>query len=195
MKKIFSLVTSSDNADRHVTKRNMLVMLVVITAILAASVTVAYMFKKSKPLLNNFEKATINCAVEEQFDYPTKDRITVVNTGTTEAYLRVKLVSYWTDESGEIVGLAAEPITALCDASFWLEGEDNTYYYRKPVGEGERTSVLFPAPITLAEKTVEGETYYQAIDVFAEAIQAKPEEAVQNSWRVTVNAAGEITGQ
>ena len=79
------------------------------------------------------------------------------------------------------------PPELTVDTSRWIPGGDSTYYYAVPVAPGERTAPLCSHVIRLAEsKDRADNTIYQVLDVFAEAIQAAPEEAVTQSWQVTL---------
>jgi len=70
----------------------------------------------------------------------------------------------------------------------WIKGSDDTYYYRLPVAPNASTKDLLGSDMTLTEK----QGYLQVVDVFAEAIQSLPEEAVTTSWKVTLDDDGNI---
>ena len=69
-------------------------------------------------------------------------------------------------------------------AEDWIRDEDNdTYYYTKKVAPDAFTTTLLDSDITLR---LSSEGYRQVVEVFAEAIQAEPDEAVTSSWGVTI---------
>lgn len=124
----------------------------------------------------------------ETFKDNQKPSITVQNTGKVDAYLRVRLVTYWVNDAGEIVAKPSMDLTVDV-ADGWLEDKDNdTYYYQHPVKPGESTDDLLKEVITL--ETEDG--YNPVIEVFAEAIQAEGTTdvgnvpAVTDAWGVTI---------
>ncbi|MBO5914125.1 MAG: hypothetical protein J6Q72_02155 [Clostridia bacterium] len=151
----------------------------------------AYMFRQTEPIDNEFTPAHVSCKVVEEFDGVQKTSIKIQNTGNIESYLRVRLVSYWVDADGNIAPKPSKmPEIAL--ASGWIKGENNTYYYQQPVAPNTLTETLLSAPIIL-EKDENG--YMQVLDVFAEAIQSKPHSAVTDSWDVAIDSNGNIVSQ
>ena len=170
-----------------------LVIILAVTALIAGIAVVnAFMFKKSQELTNNFIVAEVACEVNEKFENNQKSNVTVQNTGDTEAYIRLRIVSYWQDSKGNAIFDDEDSninIGTLGDG--WIEGSDNTYYYTKPVKEGESTPALFTGTITLNQKEKKVNevvyTYNQVVEIIAEAIQSEPANAVQNSWNVTVS--------
>lgn len=70
----------------------------------------------------------------------------------------------------------------------WIKGSDHTYYYKLAVAPGASAAELLSAPVQLA--TEDG--CYQVLEVFAEAIQSLPVKAVTESWKVTLDANGDI---
>ena len=151
----------------------------------------AYMFRQTEYLDNEFTPANVSCSVVEEFDGVQKASIRVQNTGNIDAYLRVRLVSYWVDADGNIVAKPSE-LPEITPASGWIKGANNTYYYRTPVAPSNLSETLLSAPIIL-EKDENG--YLQVVEVFAEAIQSKPLGAVTDSWGVNIDSNGNIVSQ
>lgn len=159
----------------------------VVSLILCGTV-LAYMFKQTEYKNNEFIPANVSCKVVEEFDGKQKTSIKVQNTGNIDAYLRVRFVSYWVDSDGNVVAKPSS-MPEINMAAGWLKGENNTYYYKTPVSPTKQTESLLSSPITL-EKDADG--YMQVIDVFAEAIQSKPHNAVSDSWGVVIDSNGHI---
>lgn len=111
------------------------------------------------------------------------------NTGNIDAYLRVRLVSYWVDSAENIVAKPSSMPEITLEEG-WIKGSDNTYYYPTAVVPNGFTDELLSKPILL-EKDENG--YLQVVEVFAEAIQSKPANAVQTSWNVSMDSNGNIT--
>ena len=158
-------------------------------SLLLCGTVLAYMFTQTEYKDNEFTPANVSCKVFEKFDGTQKTSIQVQNTGNIDAYLRVRLVSYWVDADGNIVAKPSA-MPEINMAAGWIKGANNTYYYTKPVSPAAYTGSLLSSPINL-EKDENG--HMQVIEVFAEAIQSKPYNAVINSWKVSVDANGNIT--
>ena len=167
-------------------KRKMIAVLslVLIAGLVAVSdFADAYMRKTTEEVDNTFIPAYVACVVDEDFADNKKTSITVKNTGNIDAYIRVRLGSYWIDESAAIVSKSSE-IPTFTTASEWIRDEGNyTYYYTKKVAPDAFTTTLLNSAITLR---LSYEGYRQVVEVFAEAIQAEPDEAVTDSWNVTI---------
>lgn len=157
----------------------------------AVGVTLSFMFKKAEKT-NTFVPAEVTCEVEESLFSGVKSKVCVKNTGNVAAYLRIRLVSYYVYDNGDIAGRVPSQYPTLTLQNGWIAGADHTYYYPTPVEPGAKTEILCD-PITLgAVKLADGKTVYQVLEVLAEAIQAEPVGAVQETWNVTVSGT-EIT--
>lgn len=162
-----------------------------VISLLLCGTVFAYMFRRTEYKDNEFTPANVACKVVEEFNGVRKARIQVQNTGNIDAYLRVRLVSYWIDADGNIVAKPSA-MPEINMAAGWIQGANNTYYYKTPVSPEAYTGSLLSSPITL-EKDENG--YMQVIEVFAEAIQSEPRSAVTGSWGVTVDSNGNIVSQ
>ena len=104
----------------------------------------AYMRKNTEEVDNTFIPAYVDCVVNEDFADNKKTAITVENTGNIDAYIRVRMVSYWIDESGAIVSKTSE-MPVFTTAEDWIRDEDNdTYYYTKKVAPDAFTTFMIP---------------------------------------------------
>ena len=160
-----------------------------VVALTLCGTVLAYMFRQTEYKDNEFVPANVSCKVVEAFDGVEKTSIQVHNTGNIDAYLRVRLVSYWVDADGNIVAKPSS-MPEINMATGWIKGTNNTYYYTKPVSPAAQTGSLLSSPIILEE---DENGYMQVIEVFAEAIQSKPYNAVINSWKVSMDANGNIS--
>ncbi len=161
-------------------------LLILILALIAAGVTIAYMLRSSGKINNIFEKAVVSCAVVEDFDSETgvKSSVKVRNTGNINGFIRVRLVSYWVDGEGNIVGKPSEMPSVSYDSEKWIKGANDTYYCKEPVMVGEETPEFLDANIQL--KYPPDEEYYQVLEVIPEAIQSAPAKAVKEAWGMYV---------
>ncbi len=152
----------------------------------AVGVTLSFMFKKAEKI-NTFVPAEVTCKVEESLLSGVKSDVCVKNTGNVAAYLRIRLVSYYVDDNGDIAGRVSSQYPMLTLQNGWIAGADHTYYYPTPVEPDAKTGILC-GPITLdTVELADGTPVYQVLEVFAEAIQAEPVRAVQEAWNVTVS--------
>lgn len=161
----------------------------------AVGLTLAFMFKKEEKT-NRFIPAEVACAVREKTDGSEvtgiaavgseKSDIRVENTGNVREFLRLKMVSYYVDANGDIVGTVSSQYPTLSLKNGWIAGANHTYYYPFPTDPGGMTEILC-GPVTLGQmQLADGKTVYQVIEVIAEAVQAEPISAVQEAWGVTV---------
>lgn len=170
-----------------------MILIATFTLAATAGVTLAFMFKKAEST-NTFVPAQVSCVVHEKMDGQEvtgntavgkeKSEIRVENTGNIKAFIRVKLVSYYVDENGSIIGTSSNypDITTKND---WIAKENHTYYYSNPVDPSGKTKLLCD-PVTLEKTQIDGKTVYQVLEVFAEAIQAEPTSAVEGAWGITI---------
>lgn len=192
-----------------------LLIAVAVTTAAVASLVAAYMFRTAS-LTNTLKPGNVACEVEEvtvKSDVAralTKQEITVKNTGNTQAYIRVKVITYWQDSKGNIVGRDTDTDDLIgkdkINGDAWLRSEivsddvkSITYYCKTPIDPEASTPDLLKDGQTIVlnskDVTYEGVTYtyHLVAEVIAEAIQSKPTSAVVNSWGVTVDGAGNIT--
>lgn len=177
-------------------KRQILLPIVVIilaTVLFICGNVFAYMFKQSEAVENAFVPAKVACTVLETFDGTQKTSIEVTNDtnkgSNIDAYIRVRLVSYWADAKGNIVAKPSA-VPAFSLGAGWVKGSNDTYYYMYPVAAGGKTGNLLASSLTLSEVDEDGNR--QVVEVFAEAIQSEPKVAVTGSWGVSLNDAGYI---
>lgn len=168
------------------TRKLFLLVLLVLVVSLCGTVF-AYMYQHTRQENYQFQPATVTCVVQETIEDGSKTCIQIQNTGSIDAYLRLRLVSYWVNSSGEIIAKPA-PLPAFAyDSSNWFQGSNDTYYYKNPVSPNNLTSNLLDtdtsASIPLA---VDEEGNKLVIKVFAEAIQSAPQTAVTSSWGVII---------
>ena len=157
--------------------------MVIATALLLAlaiSGTVAWLTTKDAPITNTFNPSKVACEVTESFNGNVKSSVNVKNTGDIDAYIRVKLVTYRTNEQGQhIGGTAALPQFTL--GANWVE-YNGYYYYTLPVAPGDKPATKLTDSMTLTENYDDADGGHQSIDVMAEAIQSVPEAAVKAAW-------------
>ena len=164
----------------------MMVLSVVLLLGVAIGGTIAWLSTKTTPVTNTFTPAEVNCKVEEDFDENTgvKTNVNVKNNGNIDVYIRVKLVTYRTNDAGQHIGGTAE-LPKFNLGKNWVEyGE--YYYYTLPVAPDEKPVANLAEKMTLKSSYKDADGGKQALDVMAEAIQSEPEKAVGEAWSVTI---------
>ena len=142
---------------------------------LAVGGTVAFIVTQTQAVKNTFTPSDVTVDIQEEFNGSIKKNVNVKNTGDTDAYIRVKLVTYMADSEGNPIAENAS-IPYFVPGSDWFHCEsDDTYYYGKPVAPNGTTSDLIGSEgITL----ING----QVVEVLAEGIQSVPVNAVEEAW-------------
>ena len=164
----------------------MMVLSVVLLLALAVGGTLAWLSTKTTSVTNTFTPARVTCEVEEDFNENTgkKTNVNVKNTGNIDVYIRVKLVTYRTNDAGQHIGGTAQ-LPKFNLGENWVEyGE--YYYYTLPVAPDEKPAANLADSMTLTGSYEDADGGKQALDVMAEAIQSAPEKAVGEAWGVTI---------
>jgi hypothetical protein len=187
--------------------------IIIVGAILivaSVSVTVAYIIIRSPEITNLFVPAKIDCQVLETEtiigDVVTKTSVQAKNTGNSDAYIRVRVVTYWEDSKGNPVARTSPTNEfggdwKFNDADWFYDRPNQTFYHKAPVGANDVTAELLGSGfngITLKPESVEQEgnvtfTYYPVVEFIVEGIQGAPDTAVKESWGVTLDSNGNIT--
>ena len=170
-----------------------------IVALLLVGATLALLFSVGNTVINTFNPGKVDVEVVENISGNTKTSITLKNTGNTPAFLRVAITSHYTGTytigsttTTEIIGSMPATVSFnLNESAGWVKYGDY-YYYTKPVAVNASTANLIQSGsgITL-DYFVESSkrqnqdvqvTYKQVVEVFAEAIQSAPANAVTAAW-------------
>ena len=174
--------------NRSMTGTLLLSLLLIVT--MAVGGTVAYLATRSDPIQNSFKPSKVDCKVTESFDGTTKSNVNVQNTGDTEAYIRVKLVTYRVNDKGQHIGGTAT-IPDFTPGENWKES-GGYYYYTLPVAPNAKPATDLIDSITLTGSYDDADGGKQVIEVMAEAIQSGPVDAVGKSWGVSISE-GSVT--
>ena len=170
-------------------KKGIILATVILFVIAHSGSVMAFMYQRLGFMENTFVPASVSCVAEEKMENNIKTSITVKNTGNVDAYVRVRLVSYWVDDNGAIVALPCETPKVNTNGGWIADAKNDTYYCTTPLSpydsslKNATSNLLSNGAITL--KTKDG--YRQVVEVFAEAIQANPTTAAAESWGVTIN--------
>ncbi len=157
---------------------------------LAVGTTFALLKAHTDPVTNTFKAAESKITIEEKTENGVKSEIYVKNEGTATSYVRVKLVLNWvSDTDNSIVSGNNLPTVTLNDDGSWFE-KDGIYYYTKPVAPQGLTSNLLKSAI---EQTNAPDGCHLEVTVLAESIQAAPDTAVKDAWKVVEVNSGKLT--
>ena len=169
-----------------------MVIATVLLLALAIGGTLAWLSTKDGPITNTFTPSKVTCEVTENFNGVTKSNVNVTNTGDTDAYIRVKLVTYRTNDQGQHIGGTASLPRFTLGRNWVLH--DGYYYYTLPVAPGDSPKTSLTESMTLTDSYTDADGGKQAIDVMAEAIQSVPEAAVKAAWGAgfSINADGSL---
>lgn len=170
---------------RRINKTGTLLLSLLLVVTMAVGGTVAYLVTKTPDVKNSFTPSEVTCEVTEAFDGNTKSNVNVTNTGDTEAYIRVKLVTYRVNDKGQHIGGVAE-IPSFDLGANWKE-YGGYYYYTLPVAPGEKPDADLISSINLTGSYDDADGGKQVIEVMAEAIQSGPTNAVGDSWGVSIS--------
>ena len=148
--------------------------LLLATAVLLTAVvgtTLAYLVDVTGSIQNIFNFGKVACEVK--FDENT-NTYSVKNTGTVPAYVRVAVIVNATDSTdpSKLTWDSGFSYSIVPDAKTW-ELHGKYYYYKGELAAGDSVKII--------EHTKSG----TQIQILAEAIQATPDEAVQNAWKMT----------
>lgn len=149
---------------------------------IGAYMTISYLSSGSS-LQNQFKIASVDPEVIETFDGKVKSNVYVQNNGDIPVYIRAKIMIYYQDTNGNILGdILGEndyEITYSTDLKGnWIKATDGFYYYKNKVEANDRTT-------NLIDECTESNSYSDrnlVVDIVAETIQANPKDAVEEAW-------------
>lgn len=173
----------------HKGRLNATIISMVLILTLAVGGTIAFLSTKTDPVVNTFNPSQVTCSVVEDFDGKAKTNVNVRNTGDIPAFIRVKLVTYRTNDQGQHIGGTAS-LPAFTLGTGWVKCGDY-YYYTYPVAPGATPADSLAERIELTENYTDVDGGHQSIDVIAEAIQAGPEAAVKAAWGDNFSMSGD----
>lgn len=168
--------TDRGRAPRRPRGKRSLTLALALVLVLGAAIggTVAYLTTSTTGITNTFTPTSVDTEIEESFESNAKKSITVQNTGTTAAYIRVALVgnNVTTVEGTEYV--TGGFVVSVHTGDGWSQSSDGYYYYTTPVQPGESTGDLLKSLLALKEG--------QSVTILADAIQAEPTSVVTDVW-------------
>lgn len=162
--------------------------------LVATGSNISFLMAKQDAVVNEFKPSTVTSDVVETFDNKIKSDVKIKNTGDTEAYIRAAVVVTWQNDNGEVypkMPTVGTDYTIDFNGTDWIAAGDGYYYYKNPVAAGDVTAVLINKAQPVDGKTPAG--YGLNVEILGDAIQSLPVQAVENSWKVTVETDRTIT--
>lgn len=155
--------------------------------------TIAWLTASSQAS-NTFQPTSVACSVNESSCLSTsgglteKKNVSVTNTGTMSAYIRVALVASWKDADGHIASpVASGDYTLSLNTTDWFK-EGDYYYCKTPVGAGNDSPALINS-CTVSQAN--GSLRFE-LQVIASAIQYLPDSAVEEAWTDVTVSGGQL---
>lgn len=179
-------------------------LIIAVSSTLAAALvvggTIAYLIAQPVKVVNTFTKGTISCEIVENFKSNVKENVRIHNTGSAEAFIRVKLVPSWENDAGDAVARSAslDDFDIKWDASKdnWIDGKDGYFYFKTKVNPDDHDDTNFNdcTSVLIDKATVKDASGMKMnLNVLAEAIQCSPDDAVSDSWKaVKVGSDGKL---
>lgn len=176
------------------TKRKQIVVLLAGVLLLAGVAGTFAWLSVTGVLVNEFGFGAVAPSVDEKLDNNVKSDVSVKNSGSAPAYLRVAVDIYWQDQDG--ARLWDEPVagtdytivwgnvskaSASNSASSWVAASDGFYYWTSSVAPMGKTDVLIKR---VSETKRDGKNL--VVDISTQAIQSTPDDAVAEAWNCTV---------
>ena len=147
--------------------------------------------------VNQLESHTVSATIQENFPDETvkagatkAKAVTVENTGTAAAFVRVCVAEYWTTETEQLLGVDEVKKnwnTAWSD----FEPHDGWYYYKKVLPAGKSVQVL--ESVTFPASVPNGASYH--LDFQVETVQVSSDNAVnKNATKTLFGRTGTVDG-
>ena len=172
----------------------MLVCLLVTVSIVVGG-TIAYLFTESDPVVNTFTPVEVDNEIHEVLNGNVKENVQIKNTGTTDAFIRAKVVVTWQNKAGVVYPIMpvapADGVTnhdyTISYGDNWILGDDGYFYYTKSVSATDSTKVLISSVTPV--QSCEDNTYTLHVEILSQAIQSTPDIAVDvwDNDKVDVN--------
>lgn len=147
---------------------------------------------------NQLESRTVSATIQEDFpnttvtagDTKTKS-VTVENTGTAAAFVRVCVAEYWTTDKEQLIGATGvtKNWSTAWNDDFTLY--DGWYYYKKVLPAGGSVQVL--DSVTFPASVPDGASYH--LDFQVETVQVSSDNAVNtDATKMLFGRTGTVSG-
>lgn len=176
--------THRKNTDRAV------LLLVSLVLVLSAAIggTLGYLTNQ-KTVTNTMQVGEFSTDIDEKLDHGVKSNVTVENTGEYDAYIRAVVVVTWQNQDGDVYPETPDEGTdyTIEYGTNWELKDDGFWYYKGVVGADGETSNLIDTCKPIGKAPEDG--YDLNVEILASAIQADPQQAVQEAWKMQYDDA------
>ena len=179
---------------RRVQKRRAMLLSLALVGVLSVGGTLAWITASTNEVKNTFTPAVVESNITEEFDENDKlfkENVAVKNVvadenGGIPVYIRAAVIVNWVATDGSGAVSAEAPVLdkdyaiegSLPATDGWVDGGDGFCYYTEAVAPGASTTNLINRCVQLVER----EGYKLHVDIVSSAIQATPDEAVEEAW-------------
>lgn len=194
----------NDRAVRRTSRKKWLtgIIAAVVTVCIAVGGAIAFLTAYTEPITNTFQMSTVDIDITDKVEGGIKKDVGVTNNSTdgVPIYARIRFVTYWENDKGEIVASDEQPILPFEKGA--EDGSGNPmeipkdwfkcngyYYYAKPISTNTTVQLFESFRMDVDEE----KGLHQVLEVLAEGIQSMPAEAVQTAWGLTVDSNGDLT--
>ena len=169
------------------------------SAVILACATVgsvaAYLISRAGAVNNEFQPVRVTCSVEESMVANVQRNVSVKNTGDVDAYIRATLVATWVNDEGKVH--ATSPVegvdyVVIRTNEGWKQHHDGYWYHLTPVAPGAKTGKWIDTASVLGNAPA---GFHLKLQVVATAIQAEPDDAVHESWGISVRDGALVIGE
>lgn len=194
---------------KHIKKSLALTIAVVMLSVAVIGGSLAWLNAETGIITNIFKAPTVDIDIDENIEGNVKEAVQVKNNGEIPVYVRVAIVVTWKDDKGNVYPVAPKRDenyswtrkystingTREIEGCDWNEFEGFYYYFDF---DKHSFKVLEPEEITssLVENVKQiGEApkgYSLSVEIISQAIQANPEDVIEDAWGVRVSEFGWI---
>ena len=156
-----------------------LIICFILTVMVAIGGTLAYLFTDTEPVVNTFTPVEVDIEIVEKLEENIKRDVQVANTGSTDVYIRAKVVVTWQNDEGNVYSTAPDldnDYSISFNENDWILAEDGFRYCKVDVASNELSPILITEAKPL--KVCENVNYTLHIEILSQAIQSTPDEAV-----------------
>ena len=170
---------------KNLKNRKVLLLLAIVAAMaVAVGGTIAYLVDQTESLVNTFTPTHVTVDIEDEVNGTKKENVVIKNTGSTDAYIRARIVGNWvSNEDNTTIVQAWDPdgdgeFNGLPGTNWEKSGD--YYYYKLPVAPDQQTESPLFNYYTVTESV---EDAHLVMDILVQAIQSEAG-AAQDAWGV-----------
>lgn len=186
----------SKQIKKHMTKTVLIIAVCILLAAAAAGGTAAYMKKKTAAVTNKVIPVSFSVDIQEKTEDGALKNLSVKNTGSMPAYVRIKLIINWKNADGNVYGVRPvkdkDYTLTIPDGNGWLyDKPDSLWYYKNPVAPNTNTGIFIAECKPVSPSTAPA-GYTLSVEAAVQAIRTVPVEDIFYAWPIDIGENGEI---